>query len=137
MVDDEKILPKTRTSANSFEKLTVTEVGVTPPAKCIDEEGIDLSGGWVTDSLGRFEWRLSNLLCKDSTHPNLIKKLDFPVSFVATPNTDKPAYITAKFKAIQTGPLDLIIEVYSWDSHGAPAPDLPFYWRCRIPFLRT
>jgi hypothetical protein len=116
--------------------ITIVETGIAIHSeKCYDENGIDLSGSLITDSLGRMTWRLSNFLCKERGVLGSAT-LDSPVSFVATPQTDKPAYITAK-GAIQTGPPDLIIEVYSWDRLGEPAPDLPFYWRCRVPLHYT
>ncbi len=113
--------------------LTVKEDGTThPDPRCIlNYDGIDLSGGSVTGSAGRTTWRLSNFVCRESGLDEGLA-VDFPVSFVATPLSDKPAYITVKFLGVVT-PKDLDIEVYSWDSQGNPAPFTYFYWRCRIP----
>lgn len=110
--------------------LNVKEVGtIFPSSSCLHGyDGIDLSGGFVTDSAGRTTWRLSDYVCKQ-----IQSQLDLPVSFVATPLTDKPAYITVKFTALQSNPSNLIFEVYSWDHQGKPAPFTSFYWRCRIP----
>ncbi|MDQ5869336.1 MAG: hypothetical protein M3530_06365 [Thermoproteota archaeon] len=123
-----------RISAYNFEEaVTVKEDHpLIPQSRCFGMGGIDLSGGSMTDSAGRMTWRLSNFLCPENVPPGGLA-VDFPVSFVATPLTDKPAYMTVKFIAVQPQPKDLILEVYSWDRLGEPAPFLPFYWRCRIP----
>jgi hypothetical protein len=99
--------------------------------RCFPSNGIDLSGGSVTDSAGRMTWILSNFVCPENI-PGRGFPIEFPVSFVATPLTDKPCYITVKF-IVPTIPNDVIIEVYSWDKQGESAPSTPFYWRCRIP----
>jgi len=129
---------RVRVSAYSFEdpalhvppNLTLKEVGtVFPSRSCIPNfDGIDLSGGSVTDSAGRMTWRMLDFVCPDRDY-----LVDFPVSFVATPLSDKPAYMTVKFMGFRTLPNDVVIEVYSWDSTGKPAPYMNFYWRCRIP----
>jgi hypothetical protein len=129
-------LGRLRISAYNFEeapKLIVKEDHpLIPQSRCSGMGGIDLSGGSMTDSAGRMTWRLSNFLCPENIPPEGLA-VEFPISFVATPLIDKPAYITVKFIAVQTQPKDLIIEVYSWDRQGEPAPYLPFYWRCRVP----
>jgi hypothetical protein len=99
--------------------------------RCYRNNGIDLSGGSITDSAGRMTWRLLNFVCPENI-PQRGFPIDFPISFVATPITDKPGYITVKFMP-QPQPNDVTIEVYSWDKQGEPAPSMPFYWRCRIP----
>jgi len=100
-----------------------------PLPRCFEREGMDLSGGSMTDSTGRMIWRLSNYLCKGETVP----PVDFPVSFIATPLIEKPMYVTVKYIEVETSPNDLVLEVYSWDNRGEPAPFMPYYWRCRIP----
>jgi hypothetical protein len=69
-------------------------------------------------------WRLSNFVC-EALVP------DFPVSFVATPVSEKPGYITVKSIKLEVN--DISIDINSWDSQGNPAPSIFFYWRCRIP----
>ena len=103
-----------------------------PQPVCHGMGGIDLGGGSMTDSLGRITWRLSNFVCREPERQS--GPVEFPVSFVATPLIDKPVYITTSYKGRETQPKnDLILEVYSWDRLGEPAPYVPFYWRCRIP----
>jgi hypothetical protein len=132
---------RVRTSAYDFEipgnhfgydppGLILREDGVTPfQTRCTPpHDGIDLSGGSLTDPAGRMTWRLSNFVC-----PPEALVPDFPVSFVATPLSDKPGYITVKNVALEAN--DVTIDVYSWDSHGNPAASMFFYWRCRIPLI--
>ena len=112
--------------------LNLKEVGtVFPISSCLNAyDGIDLSGGYVTGSEGRTTWKLSDYICKPE-----LQALDLPISFVATPLSDKPAYMTVKFVALQSQPNNLVIEVYSWDAQGKPAPFTSFYYRCRIPLV--
>ena len=93
---------------------------------------IDLSGGSITDATGRTTWRLLNTVCLEDV-PQGGFLIDYPISFVATPISDKPGYITVKQVLPSPQPNDVFIEVYSWDKAGEPAPSMPFYWRCRIP----
>ena len=129
-------LGRLRISAYNFEEepnlIVKEDHPLISQPRCSGMAGIDLSGGSMTDSAGRMTWRLSNFLCRENMLPEGLA-IEFPVSLVATPLIDKPAYITVKFTAIETAPNDLTIEVYSWDSHGEPAPYLPYYWRYRIP----
>jgi hypothetical protein len=111
-VADFQKIGRLRISAYNFEEAPNLIVKEDHPLisqpRCFGMGGIDLSGGWMTDEAGRMIWRLSNFLCRENVPPGGLA-VDFPVSFVATPMTDKPAYITAKFTAIQTQPKDLII----------------------------
>ena len=125
-----------RTSAYNFESdgslILREDSPVILDPRCYANRGIDLSGGSVTDSNGRMTWQLLNSVCNENV-PKGGFPIDFPLSFVATPITDKPAYITVKFLGVKNQPNDVIFEVFSWDRQGEPAPFLPFYWRCRIP----
>jgi len=144
-IDSEKLSKfpfRVRTSAYDFEipvnhfgydppGLILREDGVTPfQTRCtLPHDGIDLSGGSLTDPAGRMTWRLSNFVCR----ANEVLVPDFPVSFVATPVSEKPGYITVKSLPLEAN--DVSIDVYSWDSQGNPAPSMFFYWRCRIPLI--
>lgn len=132
-----KLFPmRVRTSAYNFERdgslILREDSPVILDPRCYANDGIDLSGGSVTDSKGRMTWRLLNSVCPEYV-PKEGFPIDFPLSFVATPMTDKPVYITVKFVGVKNLPKDVIFEVYSWNKQGQPAPFLPFYWRCRIP----
>jgi hypothetical protein len=126
---------RVRTSAYNFEPerslILKDDSTVIYNPRCFPNNGIDLSGGSVTDSSGRMTWMLSNFVCPENV-PERGFAIDFPVSFVATPQSDKPCYMTAKF-IVPLVPNDVIFEVYSWNSKGESAPSTPFYWRCRIP----
>jgi hypothetical protein len=61
---------------------------------------IDLSGGSITHSKGQVIWQLLNSVCTEYV-PKDGFPIDFPLSFVATPMTDKPAYITVKFVEVK------------------------------------
>jgi hypothetical protein len=102
-----------------------------PRPACFTMDGMDMSGGLMTFPDGRMTWRLSNFMCPGKTAP----PVDFPISFVATPLIDKPMYMTVKYIAVETHPNDLVMEIYSWDNRGQPAPSVPFYYRCRIPII--
>lgn len=130
---------RVRTCAYSFEDpnlgLTIKEVSTIFPdsGRCIHGfDAIDLSGGSVTDSAGRMTWRMLDFVCPDRD-----LQVDFPVSFVATPISDKPAYMTVKFTGLESQPNNVVFEVYSWDSQGNPAPLVYFYFRCKIPLVIT
>jgi len=126
---------RVRTSAYNFEPdaslILKDDSTVIHDPRCFRNNGIDLSGGSVTDSEGRMTWILSNYICPENVPQNGLP-IDFPVSFVATPQSDKPCYITIKF-IVPIVPNDVVIEVFSWNSKGEQAPSTPFYWRCRIP----
>ncbi len=132
-----KLFPlRVRTSAYNFESdgclILREDSPVILDPRCYPNGGIDLSGGSVTDSKGRMIWQLLNSVCTEYV-PKDGFPIDFPLSFVATPKTDKSAYITVKVVEVKNQPKDVIFEVYSWDRQGETAPFLPFYWRCRIP----
>lgn len=131
-----RIFPfRVRTSAYNFEPdaslILKDDSAVIHDPRCFRNNGIDLSGGSVTDTAGRMTWILSNFVCSENI-PQRGFPIDFPVSFVATPQSDKPCYMTVKF-IVPFVPNDVVIEVFSWNSKGEPAPSTPFYWRCRIP----
>ncbi len=92
---------------------------------------VDLSGGSSTSTNGRKTWRLSDVMCL----PQYQSWYDIggPISFVATPMGDKPIFLTTTIN-IQPSPKDLVVEVYTWDKQGNPAPCVPFCWRCRFAY---
>jgi hypothetical protein len=126
---------RVRTSAYNFEPdgslMLKDDSIVINDNRCFRNNGIDLSGGSVTDSAGRMVWILSNFVCPENV-PQRRFPIDFPISFVATPQSEKPCYITVKY-IVPFIPNDVIIEVYSWNAKGESEPSTPFYWRCRIP----
>lgn len=97
--------------------------------------GLDVSGNSTTDAHGQYSWRLS----KFASPPLDLStwKLKDPMSFVATPVTDKPTFLTITLKKDSTIHLnmpmdDLVSQIFSWDIQGNPAPNTRFCWRCRL-----
>ncbi len=119
-------------SAYNFENVSVKKQHPILAQKPFCEhnfQSVDLSGSSSTDANGKKTWRLSDHMCLPEYESWYA--LAGPVSFVATPVTDKPTYITNTVK-IQSSPKDLIVEVYSWDKQGNPSPNMVFCWRCRL-----
>ena len=92
--------------------------------KCFDSTGLDVGGKAVTDNAGRLLWKLSDFVC-------VVGRLSVsePASFVATARSKSPVFLTSR--TISTGD-DLVIDVFSWDTSGNPAPKVGFAWRCWI-----
>ena len=95
------------------------------PTRCFQSDAIDLGGQAVTDSTGRLTWKLSDFVCKGDR-----AGYQAPASFVTTALTSVPIVLTAR---ILSSGGDLVVDVFSWDSNGAPAPNIRFAWRCWIP----
>jgi hypothetical protein len=121
-----------------IQRATVHEVDRTPvifdpdlggasevPTRCFESDAIDLGGQAVTDSAGRLTWKLSDFVCKADR-----AGYQAPVSFVTTALTSSPIFLTARM--VSSGG-DLVVDVFSWDSSGAAAPNIRFAWRCWIP----
>ena len=92
--------------------------------ECRGSQSIDLGGRAATDASGKLTWKLSDFVCESD------QVYSHPVSFVATPFSADPVSLTALVQSI--GP-DLVVEVFTWDSSGAAAPQVPFAWRCWVP----
>lgn len=119
-------------SAYNLEATTVKERGILGIAYCVDNlQSVDLSGSSQTDAYGKKTWRLSENMCFPSVE--IAYRLADPLSFVATPVTDRPTYLTVSPK-FQTSPKDLVVVVYSWDKSGASSPNVAFCWRCRLRY---
>ena len=99
--------------------------GTETPARCFDSGAIDLGGQAVTDSAGRLTWKLSNFVCR-ADRASIVK----PETFVATAMSSSPIFLTTR--TLSAGS-DLVIDVFSWDTDGAPAPNVRFAWRCWVP----
>jgi hypothetical protein len=95
------------------------------PARCFASDAIDLGGQAVTDAAGRLTWKLSNFVCKGDRANYLA-----PPAFVATAMSSAAIVLTTRTVSLGS---DLVIDVFSWDASGAPAPNVRFAWRCWIP----
>jgi hypothetical protein len=94
-------------------------------ARCFDSGALDLGGQAVTDSAGRLTWKLSNFVCKADRTSYVA-----PATFVTTAMSSAPIFLTTQTLSIGS---DLVIDVFSWDTNGAPAPNIRFAWRCWVP----
>ena len=92
--------------------------------KCSDSTGLDVGGKAVTDNAGRLLWKLTDFICEGDG-----LSVSEPASFVATARSKSPVFLTSR--TISTGD-DLVIDVFSWDTSGNPAPKVGFAWRCWI-----
>lgn len=99
--------------------------GTEVPARCFDSGSLDLGGQAVTDGAGRLTWKLSNFVCKADRTSHAA-----PIAFVTTAMSNSPIFLTTR--TLSTGG-DLVIDVFSWDTNGAPAPNVRFAWRCWVP----
>jgi len=98
-------------------------------AYCIKDSAIDLAGVYKTGKDGRASWKLTDFICVDR---NFRVVVDWPASFVATPISESPVYLTTSISF--PGLSDLLVEVFSWNPSGKPAPLIAFSWRCRVRY---
>ena len=93
-----------------------------------DRRAIDAAGQLSTGDDGTITWRLTDVMCPDG-----IPIVKGPASFVATPITPEPIYLTTRI-VFPSPPEDLIVRVFTWDSSGTAAPNVAFSWRCRVRY---
>ena len=101
------------------------ELGTT---ECVKHDTIDVAGQSRTGEDGKMIWRLTDVICASAG-----RAIRAPASFVATPITTEPSYLTTKI-VIPNPPDDLVVHVFTWDSSGKAAPKIPFSWRCRVRY---
>lgn len=94
------------------------------PVRCFDNESLDLGGHAVTDSAGRLTWKLSSFVCQADRSSYVA-----PATFVTTAMSSSPIFLTTRTLSIGS---DLVIDVFSWDTNGVPAPNVRFAWRCWV-----
>lgn len=105
-----------------FDPTTSDGSGGGPREFCFAGPGMDIGGKAVTGSDGRMQWKLTNYICENGP-----LAVDEPVSFVATPRAASAVMMTST--TVSTGS-DLVIDVFSWNPDGSPAPGTRFSWRC-------
>jgi hypothetical protein len=106
-------------------------VGTIPPL-CSGFELLDVGGlAWTSDA-GNATLLIKNFIC-----PQESARLYFePVITVATPASAKPSFLTVTHSLVVDpagNATNVQINIFSWDINGAPAPDLPVNFRCRVP----
>jgi len=87
----------------------------------------ELSGQAKTDSSGKVTLTFSQLICGNISSFGPVG-LD---SFVATPISEKPCYLTTNINYVPGPPKDMKVIIYSWDSSGVLAPNIKFSWHWR------
>jgi hypothetical protein len=103
---------------------------------CLDAKVIDISGRAATGADGRTEWKLRDFIVPCDGD---FDEFDRPMSFVATPHSSTPVYLTITHADSIFHPFpsnDVVVEVFTWDKDGNPAPNITFSWRCRVPYRK-
>ena len=107
---------------------------------CAKTAVLDIGGTSYTAASGTGEFALSDFWCSEwfnFGHGTLA--FEYPVVFVATPQTDAPIFLTSrqdffKHEPPIPGPVnDIRLTVFSWDTDGNPSGNVLFDWRCSIP----
>jgi hypothetical protein len=105
--------------------------GRPPVTYCTDGELLDTSGILGTGSDGKLVFRLLGVMCSRK----LFSFLE-PVNLLATPQGASPIYITMAHQLIPNDTnsffSDVEITALTWQPNGTPAPNVNFYWRCRV-----
>ena len=96
--------------------------------ECSQFGAIDIAGPSQTGDDGKMTWRLTDFIC-----PGGEPIVEPPASFVATPISQSPVFLTTTIE-FPDPPSDLIVTVFTWDSAGSSAPRIPFSWRCRVRY---
>jgi hypothetical protein len=103
--------------------------------RCVDADVIDVSGRSTTGADGTTSWKLRDFIVPCDRG---FDEFDRPMSFVATPHSTNPIYLTIRhpgpFMAYPSD--DVVVDVFTWDKDGKPAPNVTFSWRCRVPYSR-
>jgi hypothetical protein len=115
--------------------LTKSTFAFPPFRKCSFGNLLDIGGGDLNTSAdGTVEFFISDYLCTDF---DAGLTYDEPVNIVATPVTVIPCFLTMNYLLIYDPTsnhyTNLRITVSAWDAKGAPAPNVHFHWRCRLP----
>jgi hypothetical protein len=116
------------------EGATSTWASVFLPRKfCNPATLLDACGASSTGADGKRVFLLSEVVCSLSGNT-----LSEPVTIVATPRSETPFLVTITYALVPNPQnpsfdTDLQITVFAWDTNGAPAPNVGFHWRCRLP----
>jgi hypothetical protein len=101
-----------------------------PVPFCTDSSLLDTSGVTETGADGKIVFLLHNFLC------GRLGSFAEPVNLLATPQGTRPNYVTMTHELIKDPNLSLFTDVqntaFSWNPDGTAAPNVRFYWRCRV-----
>jgi hypothetical protein len=120
---------------NTTVNVWVTNERIFPAAlSCADSALVDTSGVTETGADGIVVFRLRNFLCDRIFGANV--SFEEPINVLATPQGAIPNYVTMTHGLIKDPNLpfftDVEITAFSWSPGGAAAPNVRFYWRCRV-----
>lgn len=96
---------------------------------------IDVSGRASTGADGRTRWKLRDFIVPCDGR---ISSFEKPMSFVATPHSSSPVYLTIKPLDgffVPSPSDDVVVDVFTWDKDGNPALKVVFSWRFRVPYI--
>lgn len=110
---------------------TLRSIFVAFPNRCIPSKLLDVTGSAASGSDGKSRFRLTNFLCPEGNF-----RFGFPINVVATPLSATPCFLTLVHILVNNG-ADVEIQVSTWDSDGAAAPNVSFDWRCRVELVNV
>jgi hypothetical protein len=127
------IVPISTYAFTSGGEIVSRNIVIFVPRSCVQSELLDVSGIATTGSTGSVTFLLNDFIC-----PNDVGRIySEPVNIVATPASTTPFYVTATHSLVTTPPSTFVqnvqINIFAWDSKGAPAPNVVVNWRCRVP----
>jgi len=103
------------------------------PPVCTTPRLLDISVVGSTLASENNVFSINNFLCP--TEGALV--YNEPVNVVATPISGHPFFLTVTYSLVHTPPFpfatNLQVTVFAWDANGAPAPNVPIHFRCRVP----
>jgi hypothetical protein len=105
---------------------------------CSTRRLLDVAGYGTTRDDGRAELSLNYFHCLARAPQAGENVLGYqqPINVVATPRGGTPALLAVGAQVdSSTLPQDVKISVAAWDTGGAPAPGIPFNWRCLVPII--
>lgn len=110
----------------------------TQAKSCRAETLLDASGKGTTGTDGKRVFKLTDFVCM--TLGDRYELLE-PVNIVATPRSITSVFVTTDYVAVTSGSppstIDLQLTIFAWDANGAPAANVNFHWRCRVPYRYT
>lgn len=108
---------------------------------CSNAELLDVAGYGRTGQTGEVELSLNEFHCRDVPAAAGRNTLGYrhPVNVIATPRSSSPVLLsaTARIGPGDNRPEDVFITISAWDLGGDPAPNIRFYWRCRVPIVEV
>ena len=107
-----------------------------PSAKACEQSSlIDVGGVSATGTNGQVTISLSDYICRPGGR-DAARYFSLPTIFLATPRSNTPQFMTSVQRIVERQvefeSNDVEITAHSWDATGAPAPDVPFNWRCLV-----